>query len=177
MLALAMLLGRAISGHDLDDRKARAGRRRLSWCSACSLPACEQGSDLPLGGEKAFVGDLGQTCKVTMGGLDRREIRRGLANRATTSESPFARPRATEVVHRARARYIEEPALFGDGLATACMGDRDKSFLEPGHEDDSPFETLCAVEGQEVDGVADLPRRIGAQARLQPGDEPAGTRA
>ena len=53
----------------------------------------------------------------------------------------------------------------------AGMGDRDETILEPGNEDDPPLETLCAVKGHDVDGVADLPRRIGTQARLEPGDE------
>ena len=52
------------------------------------------------------------------------------------------------------------------------MGDRDKTVLEPGHEDDAPLETLCAMEGHDVDGVTSLTRRVGAQARLEPGDEP-----
>ena len=51
------------------------------------------------------------------------------------------------------------------------MGDRDETILEAGNEDDSPLETLCAVKGHDVNGVADLPRRVGTQARLEPGDE------
>ncbi len=75
-----------------------------------------------------------------------------------------------------RARDVEQPALLGGRLGTAGMGDRDETLLEAGNEDDPPLETFCAVKGHDVDGVADLPRRIGTQARLEPGDEADCTR-
>lgn len=82
-----------------------------------------------------------------------------------------SRPRASKLVHGPRAGDVEQPALFGGGLGTAGMGDRDETILEAGNEDDPPLETFCAVKGHDVDSVADLPRRIETQARLEPGDE------
>jgi len=81
-------------------------------------------------------------------------------------------PRATKVVHGASARDIEEPALLGGGLRTAGVGDRHKSVLEPGHEHDPPLESLCSVEGHDVDGVADLSggsaRRLASSQETNP---------
>ena len=111
-----------------------------------------------------------------MGGLDSCKIRRRLADRTATCEGSLACPRATKVVHGSRARDVEQPALFGRGLGTARMSYRDETILEACHKDDTPFEALCAVEGHDVDGVPDLPGRIGAQARVEPGDEPGCTR-
>jgi len=108
-----------------------------------------------------------------MGCLDRREVRRRLARRQPTCEGSLPSPGTTKIVHGARAGDIEQPALFGDGLGTACMGDRDEAILEPGQEDDSPFETLGAMKCHEVDGVTGLAGRIGTQARFEPRHERA----
>ncbi len=149
-----------------------------SWCPTSPLTAREKGLDSSFRGAGPFRCQLGQTHKVAMGGLDGCKIGRRLTNRTASPERSLPCPRATKVVHGASARDIEEPALLGGGLRTAGVGDRHKSVLEPGHEHDPPLESLCSVEGHDVDGVADLSGRIGAQARLEPGDEPgrAGAR-
>jgi hypothetical protein len=52
-----------------------------------------------------------------------------------------------------RAGDIEEPALLGEGVGIAGMGDGHIAVLEPRDEDDCPLEALCPVERGELDLV------------------------
>jgi len=87
----------------------------------------------PVGRRESLRGvTIGQTCKVTMGGLDRARYGEGLR---TERRPPKVRSRAQEQRRSsigARARYIEEPApLRRRPRNCRAWAIGTKSFLEP----------------------------------------------